>query len=299
MTTLAESNTTAITADHAGSRAAGESRPVRYVVAAICIFMIVIMLMPIVFSFFASIKSPADAHQVPPSYWPQSLSLDNYIKVFNFQAGLWTYVGNSVAVAALAIVMCLALSIPAGYGLARFKIKAKEFWFILLLAPLMIPYQALLTPLYLTFAKIGLANSWLGLAIVHTILQLPFSIYLMRNSFEGIPRELEEAAKVDGATSMQILRGVFMPLIVPGMVTVALFAFIASWNEFLSALIFMNKETSFTVPIMLVSVRTGRLGAVDWGALQAGVMIAILPCVLIYVLLQKYYVAGFLNGAVK
>ena len=82
-------------------------------------------------------------------------------------------------------------------------------------------------------------------------------------------------------------------------VTVALFAFINSWNEFLAALIFMNRETSFTVPIMLVSVRTGRLGAVDWGALQAGVMLAILPCVLIYVLLQKYYVSGFLNGAVK
>ena len=163
----------------------------------------------------------------------------------------------------------------------------------------MIPYQALLIPLYLTFAKIGLANSWLGLAIVHAILQLPFSIYLMRNSFEGIPKELEEAGRVDGASSLQILRSIFMPLIIPGMVTVALFAFIASWNEFLSALIFMNKETSFTVPIMLVSVRTGRLGSVDWGALQAGVILSILPCILIYVLLQKYYVSGFLNGAVK
>ena len=112
-------------------------------------------------------------------------------------------------------------------------------------------------------------------------------------------RELEEAAKVDGSTSWQTLRSIFLPLALPGIVTVGLFAFIASWNEFLSALIFMNKETSFTVPIMLVSVRTGRLGSVDWGALQAGVILSILPCVLIYLLLQKYYVAGFLNGAVK
>jgi multiple sugar transport system permease protein len=189
--------------------------------------------------------------------------------------------------------------VPAGYGLARFRIPFKEVWFILLLAPLMVPYQALLTPLYLTFSRIGLANSHLGLAMVHAILQLPFSIYLMRNSFEAVPREIEEAARVDGATSLQALRGIFLPLVVPGIVTVALFAFIASWNEFLSALIFMNKETSFTVPIMLVSVRAGRLGAVDWGALQAGVILSILPCVLIYLLLQKYYVAGFLNGAVK
>jgi multiple sugar transport system permease protein len=172
-------------------------------------------------------------------------------------------------------------------------------WFIILLAPLMIPYQALLTPLYLTFSKMGLANSHLGLAMVHTILQLPFSIYLMRNAFESIPRELEEAAKVDGTNSWQTLRSIFLPLAVPGIVTVGLFAFIASWNEFLSALIFMNKETSFTVPIMLVSVRSGDFGAVDWGALQAGVILSILPCVIIYLLLQKYYVAGFLNGAVK
>ena len=170
---------------------------------------------------------------------------------------------------------------------------------VLMLAPLMIPYQALLIPIYLNFSTIGLANSHLGLAIVHAVLQLPFSIYLMRNAFEAIPREIEEAALIDGATSLQVLRRIFLPLVMPGVVTVMLFTFINSWNEFLAALIFMNKESSFTVPIMLVSVRTGRLGAVDWGALQAGVIVSVLPCILIYVLLQKYYVSGFLSGAVK
>ena len=281
------------------ARPVGESRAVRYLIAAICVLVITLMLAPIVLSFFASIKPPGEARATPPTYLPHSVSLENYTKVFNFQAGLFTYVGNSLLVATLAIVICVVLAVPAGYGLARFKIPAKEVWFILLLAPLMVPYQALLTPLYLSFSKIGLANNYFGLAIVHAILQLPFSIYLMRNSFEGIPKELEEAARVDGSTSMQTLTRIFMPLVVPGIVTVALFAFIASWNEFLSALIFMNKETSFTVPIMLVSVRAGRLGAVDWGALQSGVVVSILPCVLIYVLLQRYYVAGFLNGAVK
>jgi multiple sugar transport system permease protein len=298
MTALAEGTVRPAAAEHV-SRAAGESRPIGYLVAAICIAVCTIMLAPLVLSFLASIKAPDEARAAPPTYIPQSFSLDSYFKVFEYQAGLWTYVGNSLLVATLTIVICLALAVPAGYGLARFKMPFKEVWFIILLAPLMIPYQALLTPLYLTFSKIGLANSHLGLAMVHTILQLPFSIYLMRNSFESIPRELEEAAKVDGSTSFQTLRSIFFPLAVPGIVTVGLFAFIASWNEFLSALIFMSKETSFTVPIMLVSVRTGRLGSVDWGALQAGVILSILPCVLIYLLLQRYYVAGFLNGAVK
>lgn len=299
MTAFADAAPTAPAGTRNKSRVVGESRPIAYLVGAICIAIITIMLMPIVLSVLASIKPPSEAQQSPPSYLPSTLSFDNYVKVFEYQAGLLTYVSNSLLVAGITIVLCLALSIPAGYGLARFKIWGKEVWFILLLAPLMIPYQALLTPLYLSFAKVGLANSHLGLAIVHTVLQLPFSIYLMRNSFESIPRELEEAAKVDGSSSFQTLLKIFLPLVLPGIVTVTLFAFIASWNEFLTALIFMNNEDSFTVPILLVSVRAGRLGAVDWGALQAGVVISILPCVLIYLLLQKYYVAGFLNGAVK
>jgi multiple sugar transport system permease protein len=304
MTTLVDTApaTTAVAAtagDHSVGRIAGESRQLRYLIGAICVFVIALMIGPILLSFMASIKSPAEASASPPTYFPQEISLLNYLKVFNYQAGLLTYVGNSLAIAAIAIVLCLVLAVPAGYGLARFHFRGKEVLFVILLAPLMIPYQALLTPLYLNFAKIGLANSHLGLAIVHAVLQLPFSIYLMRNSFESIPREIEEAAVMDGSSSFQSLRNIFMPLVVPGIVTVALFTFINSWNEFLAALIFMNKETAFTVPIMLVSVRAGRLGAVDWGALQAGVMISIIPCVIIYILLQKYYVSGFLNGAVK
>ena len=176
---------------------------------------------------------------------------------------------------------------------------AREPVFVLLLAGMMVPYQALLTPLYLMFSALGLANSHLGLAIVHTVLQLPFSIYLMRSAFAAVPVELEEAAIVDGASTWQALRRIFVPVSLPAIVTLVLFAFITSWNEFIAALIFMGKETRFTIPIMLVGVRQGHFGAVDWGALQAGVVISIVPCVLIYALLQKHYVSGMLSGAVK
>ena len=282
-----------------GSRMAGEKSHIRYLVNAVAIFVATLMLLPLVLSFLASIKTTTDASAVPPSYLPGALSLQSYLTVLNFGAGLGTYLANSVGVAALTIIFCLALSVPAGYGLARFKIPGKEIIFLALLAPLMIPYQALLTPLYLMFAKLGLANTMVGLAIVHTILQIPFSVYLMRNAFEAVPRELEEAAIVDGCSSFVSFRRIFLPLVIPGMVTIALFAFITSWNEFLAALIFMNKETAFTLPILLVSVRIGHFGAVDWGALQAGIMISILPCILIYVFPQKYYVSGLLRGAVK
>jgi multiple sugar transport system permease protein len=299
VTALTQGRARAAAQDTSATAGAQTTGRWRYAAAALCVAIMAIMLMPIALSFLASIKPAAENSASPPNYLPMTLSTENYEKIIDYQAGLATYAFNSFAVAGLAIVICLAVSIPAGYGLARFQIRGKEAIFILLLAPMMIPYQALLTPLYLTFAKLGLTNTHLGLAIVHAVLQLPFSIYLMRNSFEGIPKELEEAAKVDGTTSFQTLTRIFLPLVLPGIVTVALFAFIASWNEFLSALIFMNSERSFTVPIMLVSVRSGTMGAVDWGALQAGVIVSILPCVVVYLLLQKYYMAGFLTGAVK
>lgn len=274
-------------------------RPTEYLLSALCVAVIFIMLWPLVMSFLASVKPAAEASSVPPHYLPQALSLENYRDVASYHQGVWVYVRNSLQVAAMAIVLCLMLAVPAGFGLARFAVPFKEVWFLILLASMMVPYQALLIPLYLMFSKLGLTGSQFGLAILHTILQLPFSVYLMRNAFEAIPKELEEAAVMDGASSLFALRRVFLPLVVPGMVTVALFAFITSWNEFLGALILMNTESSFTVPIMLTGVVSGDFGSVSWGALQASVMLSILPCLLVYVLLQKYYVSGFLSGAVK
>ena len=278
---------------------AGEKKHTRYIVAAVCIFLIALMLFPVVMSLLASIKTPAEAMSAPPTYLPHALSLENYFKVYNYQVGLPVYLFNSLAVAFLTIVFCLVLAVPAAYGLARFPVPGKELLFVVLLLGLMIPYQALVTPLYLMFSKIGLSNSLVGLALIHTIVQLPFSVFLLRNSFEAIPKALEEAAVTDGCNSWQTLWRVFLPLVKAGIVTVILFAFIASWNEFLGALIFMSRESNFTIPIMLVNVRTGQHGAIDWGALQAGVVIAVVPCIAIYVLLQKYYMSGFLSGAVK
>ena len=282
-----------------GAAAGSTTESRRYLIGALCFAIMAVMLAPIALSFFASIKLPAESSQVPPNYLPHSLSIANYDKIYHFQAGLPTYLSNSVSVAALTILFCLILAVPAGYGLARFKVPGKEAWFLLLLAGMMIPYQALLTPLYLMFSKLGLANTHLGLAIIHTLLQLPFSVYVMRHAFEAVPNELEEAAVIDGCNSFQVLWRVLLPVVKAGVVTVILFAFITSWNEFLAALIFMNKETQFTVPIWTVSVRTGRLGAVDWGALQASICIAILPCIAVYVMLQRYYVSGFTSGAIK
>jgi multiple sugar transport system permease protein len=272
----------------------------RYLIGALCIAIATVMLLPLVASLLASVKPTAEAAASPPTYLPHSLSLDSYQRLWNYQQGLPTYLANSLGTALLAIAFTLLLTVPAAYALARFRIPGKEVIFVVLLLALIVPYQALLTPMFLLFARVGLTNTLVGLAILHTAIQLPFSLYVLRNSLSAVPRELEEAAIVDGASSLQVLVRVLVPSTVPAIVTVALFAFIMSWNEFLGALVMMSKGSSFTLPLILAAARTETsLGGTDWGMLQAGITISVIPCVLVYLLLQRYYVSGLMTGAVK
>jgi multiple sugar transport system permease protein len=282
------------------TRAGATRRRSGYLIGALCVAICAVMLAPLAMSMLASVKPTAEAAAAPPTYLPHALSLDSYERLWTYQEGLPTYLMNSLGTALLTIVLTLALTIPAGYGLARFPIPAKEAIFAVLLLALIVPYQALLTPMFLMFAKMGLTNTALGLAILHTAIQLPFSLYILRNSFSAVPRELEEAAVVDGASSLQVLTTIYIPSALPAIVTVALFAFIMSWNEFLGALVMMSKGSSFTLPLILAAARTETsLGGTDWGMLQAGITISIVPCVLVYLLLQRYYVSGLMSGAVK
>jgi multiple sugar transport system permease protein len=271
-----------------------------YLLAAGCVALCTIMLLPLLASVLASLKPTVEAAASPPTYLPGSVSLDSYDRLWGYQQGLTTYLANSLGTAVLTIVFTLVLTVPAAYALARFPVPFKEAIFVTLLLALIVPYQALLTPMFLMFAKLGLTNSLVGLAIVHTAIQLPFSLYVLRNSFSAVPREIEEAATMDGATSHQVLMRVFLPATGPAIVTVVLFAFIMSWNEFLGALVMMSKSSSFTLPLILAAARTETsLGGTDWGMLQAGITISIVPCVVVYLLLQRYYVLGLMSGAVK
>jgi multiple sugar transport system permease protein len=272
----------------------------RYLMGAVCVAIVTVMLLPLAASVLASVKPTAEAAASPPTYLPHALSLDSYQRLWTYQQGLPTYLLNSLGTALLAIAFTLLLTVPAAYALARFPIPGREVLFVFLLLALIVPYQALLTPMFLMFARVGLTNTLVGLAILHTAIQLPFSLYILRNSFSAIPRELEEAAITDGASSWQVLLRICVPSAVPAIVTVALFAFIMSWNEFLGALVLMSKGSRFTLPLILAAARTETsLGGTDWGMLQAGITISIIPCVLVYLLLQRYYVSGLMTGAVK
>lgn len=272
----------------------------KYLIGAICVALCIIMCAPLAFSVLESFKTTQEAAAIPPTYFPHTLSLDAYRRLWEYQAGLPVYLMNSAGAAILTICFSLILSIPAGYALACFRLPGKEVFFLFLMLALIVPYQSLVTPLFFMFAKLHLTNWLPGLAVLHTAIQLPFSVYIMRNSFEAVPRELEEAAVIDGCNSWQVLVRIYLPAIRPAIITVALFAFVTSWNELLGALVLMNKGDSFTLPLALAIARTQTsIGGTDWSLLQAGITISIIPCILFYVLLQKYYVSGFLNGAIK
>lgn len=258
-----------------------------------------IFLMPLIWVALNSVKSAAEANQQPPTWFPRSFSLENYRLLTTYGEGIWVYLRNSAVLCLLVVAGCVVVTVLAGYGFARFEFRGKRLLFASTLLILMVPYATILLPLYIVLGRLGLTNTVVGLALILIMFQLPFGVFLMRNSFESIPRDLEEAAMVDGCSDFQALRYISLRLVTPGIVTVALFSFIASWNEFLAPLIFLNDGSQFTLPVALVSLQSGAYGTVNYGPLQAGVVLAVGPVLLVYLLLQRYYVSGLVNGALR
>jgi multiple sugar transport system permease protein len=265
----------------------------------LCGTVAVLFLFPLVWAVVTSLKPATEASASPPTFLPSTPAADNYDTLASYGAGIGTYAFNSIAVSAMTVIGTVVLSTLAGYGFARFRFRGAGPLFIAILAVLMIPFQTIIVPLFLVLREIGLQNSLVGLALVYTTFQLPFGIFMMRNTFASVPREMEEAALVDGCGTISALWRVMVPIAAPGIITVALFAFLAAWNEFFAALILLTDADQFTLPIMLLSAQLGDFGTIDWGALQAGVTITMAPVIVGFLLLQRYYVSGLVSGAVK
>jgi multiple sugar transport system permease protein len=256
-------------------------------------------LFPLVWSFVSSFKTTKESGAAPPTWFPSQVSVDNYAALMSYGAGLPRYAANSLVVAAVTVVGAIVLSTLGGYGFARFSFPGKNLLFAVVIAVLMVPQASLVLPLYMLLGRIGLQNSLVGVGLALVVFQLPFSIFLMRNSFEAVPREMEEAALVDGCSNFGTFRHIALPIVAPGVVTVALFAFLGAWNEFLIPLVLLSDGSKFTMPLMLSMIRSGEYGAVNWGLLHSGTVVAVLPCLVLYLLLQRFYVSGLVSGALR
>jgi multiple sugar transport system permease protein len=258
----------------------------------IAALLVAMFLFPLAWSGFSSIYGRTSSGAV-------GFTLENYERLWTYGEGLPTYLLNTLLVVAMTVGGTLFVSVLGGYAFGRFDFRGKNLLFGATLAILMVPHATLLIPLYVLLGKASLTNSLVGLSLVLVMFQLPFSLFMMRNSFEAVPRELDEAALVDGCTSFSALRRVLLPAVIPGIVTVALFAFLTGWNEFIAALILLNDGAKFTLPVALVSLQQGDWGAVDFGGLQAGIIVSAVPCLLLFLLLQRAYMSGFTAGAIK
>jgi multiple sugar transport system permease protein len=264
------------------------------------LFAAALFVAPIAWTVLSTFKPPMEARQPPLPPWPTTgISFENYVSLDSFGDGLWVSAHNSIYVAAMTVIFSVFISALAGYGFSRFHFPLKNLLFVMILSTIMIPFQSILTPIFLVLTRLGLHNTLTGLVGVYVTLQLPFSIFMMRNAFDAVPREIEEAARMDGANSVSLLVKVMLPLVWPGLVTVALFAFLGAWNEFLAALVLMTDQSKFTLPVMMTALQSGRFGAIDWGAVQAGVTVMMVPCLILFLLLQRFYIRGLTAGAVK
>jgi multiple sugar transport system permease protein len=253
----------------------------------------VVFLYPLVWTAVASVSPHAGTSQV------DGWGFGNYRALADYQAGIWQYLANSGLVSLLTVALTLAVSTLGGYAFARFSFPGKNLLFLVTLAILMVPYATLLIPLYVLLTRVGLQNSLVGLALVMTMFQLPFSTFMMRISFEAVPRELDEAAMVDGCSTFTALWRVLIPAVRPGLITVGLFAFLAAWNDFMAPLILINDTDRMTLPLAVSNLRGQVQGVVDYGATEAGVVVLALPCIVLFLLLQRHYVRGFMSGALK
>jgi multiple sugar transport system permease protein len=255
--------------------------------------MAIIFLFPLAWTVFASVMPAAGTGQT------HGVGLGNYITLYDYGAGLPRFFLNSAVVSILTIVITLAVSTLGGYAFARFQFPGRELLFLLTLAILMIPYATLLIPLYVLLNKAGLQNSLLGVSLVMAMFQLPFATYMMRISFEAVPREIEESAQVDGCGTFGLLWRILIPAVRPGLITVGLFAFLAAWNDFFAPLILLTGSDKQTLPLAVATLRQQTMGVIDYGATQAGVVVMALPCLVLFIFLQRHFVRGFMSGALK
>ncbi|TMK26512.1 MAG: carbohydrate ABC transporter permease [Actinobacteria bacterium] len=279
-----------------------ESRRYRIFIHAAAIVVSLVFLLPFAWLLIASLASPVDLLRVPLKWVPSHLSFSRYESIFsstgdtifaNFRAALI----NSLIVASATVAISLTIGVFGAYAFARLKFRLARASLLLFLSTYMIPPIALVIPMYLIMVKLGLLNSKLGLIIVYCSFATPFVLWIMGNYFQTIPRELEDAARVDGCTRIGALFRVILPLARPGLLSTALFAFLIAWDEFLYALIFTSTNAAKTIPVAIAEF-TGRY-TTDFGLQATGGILAALPPVLIAVVFQRYIVGGLSAGAVK
>lgn len=257
----------------------------------------IVALFPVYWMVLTSFRRNIDVKSQTPSFLPTNATLDNYREVFD-RDYFWTAMGNSALVTTIVVVLALAVAFLAAVALARFRFRGRKAFLIVVIMIQMVPAEALIISLFQVLDGRQLTNRIIGLSLTYLIFVLPFTIWTLRGFVSGVPLELEEAARVDGATRFGAFMRVTLPLVAPGLVATGIFAFILAWNEFIFALVIMNRPETQTLPVWLQAFNEGARGT-DWGGVMAGSTVMALPVVVFFLIVQRKVTSGLTAGAVK
>lgn len=266
----------------------------RYGVTVLAAFVAFVTLAPLLWMLSVSFMAPGEAAQFPPPLLPSNPTLDNYRALFGTY-GIGRYFGNSLLVSTLATALALLFTVPAGYAFAKLRFKGRDAIFQGLVGALVVPGQIGMLPLFLELKAMGLVNSYAG-ALVPWLAGI-FGIFLVRQYCLSLPDEMLEAARVDGASEFNIFTRIVIPTLTPILVTLALFVFLGSWNDFMWPLIILADQDLYTLPVALAAL--SREHVQDNELMMAGSVVTTLPVLILFLALQKYYLSGLLAGSVK
>lgn len=264
---------------------------------AVALFLFLLLaLFPIYWMINTSFKPIEEATSVPIQYWPKNFTLDNYkdvLRLTNFPV----FFLNSLVISVISAFLTVVLGMFAAYGIARFKFRGKGFAMLVLLVTQMVPALVLIVPLFIGFSKMGIIDTKLSLIIPYFIMAIPFCTLMMVGFFKQVPYVLEESAMLDGCTRMKSLFLVVLPVIMPGLVSSFVFAFISAWNELFFGVMFINSEMQKTIPPG-ISMFIQKVD-VNWSNMTAAATLSMLPVMIMFLVVQKYLVQGISDGAVK
>ncbi len=276
--------------------------PRRFVVHLVLATFTGLTLLPVLLVLRKAL-TPGQEFELTLNPIPSAITLEHFANVIGRTGtgGVWLFgrqLLNSVIVSAGTTVVGVFLACTAAYALSRFRFPGRRTGLMSFLVVQMFPATLLMIPMYVLLGSLGLLNSMAGLVLVYSTTAIPFCVFMLKGYFDTIPRELEEAALIDGASRIKIFYAIILPLARPAIAVTALFSFMTAWNEYILAATFLNKETAYTLPVLLKAY-VGEHGSTEWGSFAAGAILVSIPVVALFYALQRNLVAGLTAGGVK
>jgi len=264
---------------------------------AVAVLICMIFLFPVYWILVNSLKTDAEIFRTPPTFFPLELTLSSYVDQIVGDYSIFRGLRNSLIISVSGCLISMGLAVPAAYGLARYEIKGKRFFILSFLVTQMLPVTLLLTPMFLTFQKLSLLNTYWSPVLANTTTAVPFVVIILRTYFLGLPRELEDAALIDGCGSFRTFVQIMLPIARTGLVTAGTFSFLFCWNDLMYSLTFLSSQKArpLTAGIYNFISKYG----IQWNYIMAFSTLIVIPVILIFVFLQKYIVSGLTAGAVK